>query len=42
MIPLSALPLEPATHRAIAETIADGRHEWQQAQTPFARAGANI
>ena len=42
MIPLSALPLEPATHRAIAETIADGRHEWLQAQTPFARASANI
>lgn len=32
MIPRGAWPLEPATRRAIAETLADGRHEWQRAE----------
>lgn len=31
MIPREAWPLLPTTRRALAETIADGRHEWQSA-----------
>lgn len=40
MIPRDAWPLEPATRRAIAETVADGRHEWERAESMAAHVRA--
>jgi hypothetical protein len=35
--PRGALPIEPVTRRAISETIADARHEWQRAESMSAK-----